>query len=451
MLAESGYSRRMDRIAVTPGPGLALVRVPGSKSLTNRALICAALAKGKSTLSGASDSDDSRRLLEALRTLGFEAALDRVVGGGGRIPVKKASLAVGNAGTAFRFLTAFLCVEDGTYTLDGDERMRERPIGPLVDALAAMGASIRYLGRAGHPPLEIAGRQLPGAWTKIKADESSQFASALLLVAPAAAGNVEVALEGPPASKPYVDMTLGVMRAFGAHVDEAGGAFKVRGGGYRATDYIVEGDAAAAGYHWARAALTQSKVRVEGLGASCRQPEYALVDDLAAMGADVAKGADFTEVSGHLPLSGIDVDMNARPDSVQTLAVVALFARGRTRIRNVRNLRIKETDRLAALAKELGKCGARVIEHADGIEIDPPDEVRGAEIETYKDHRMAMSFAVAGAAAPGFTILEPDVVTKSYPGFWDDWTKKGGNRRTEEEGSRRTEEKGQGGRRKPET
>ncbi len=392
------------------------MRVPGSKSLTNRALVIAALARGESTLVGASESDDSRHLVTALGALGFEASLDRVVGRGGSIPATSAELAVGNAGTAFRFLTAMVCLGRGSYRLDGDPRMRERPIRGLVDALRALGAAIHYGAADGCPPLTVVAGGLRGGRVRVAGDTSSQFVSALLMAAPCASAPVELEVVDA-VSRPYIEMTIGVMASFGAQAQVASTGWRVAAGGYRAQRYDVEADAAAAGYHFARAAVTGKAVSVEGLGAGCRQPEYRLVDDLAAMGARVVKSAGATEVAGG-ELRGIDVDMNDRPDSVQTLAVVALFAKGRTRIRNVRNLRVKETDRLAALARELAKCGARVVEHADGIEIEPPAVVRGAEIETYGDHRMAMSFAVV----PGATILNPEVVSKSYPGFWRDWS-----------------------------
>jgi 3-phosphoshikimate 1-carboxyvinyltransferase len=270
--------------------------------------------------------------------------------------------------------------------------MRERPIGGLVDPLRELGAEIRYPGRKGFPPIEIRARWLKGGPVRVTADESSQFASALLLV------GVDVEVSAA-VSAPYIAMTRQVVREFGR-------------------EFHVEPDAAAAGYWWAMAAATGGRARVRGLGPSCAQPEAALARDLERMGR---------------PLRGIDVDMNDHPDSVPALAAVALFAQGPTRVRNVRHLRFKETDRLAALARELGKCGARVVEHADGLEIDPPASVRGAEIETYGDHRMAMSFAVVGSAAPGIVIRDPDCVSKSYPGFWEDVARAGiGVRRSDE-------------------
>jgi 3-phosphoshikimate 1-carboxyvinyltransferase len=410
----------MDRLALTPGPGRPVVTVPGSKSLTNRALLIGALADGVTTLQGASESDDSVQLLRALRTIGFDATTERVAGQGGRIPAESAELSVGNAGTAFRFLTAMLALGRGPYRLDGDARMRERPIEGLAEAL---GGAVTFPVRAGYPPVEIRGTggRLTSTALHVKGDVSSQFVSALLMVMPySTAPMVDLYVKGTAVSKPYVEMTIQLMKEFGVRAVDRGNHYELQTGSYRGREIAVEGDAAAAGYHWARAAVTGGRVRVDGLWAACRQPEFRLLEDLEEMGARVTRTKTGVEVEG-AALAGIDVDMNDRPDSVQTLAVVALFAKGRTRIRNVRNLRIKETDRLAALARELAKCGARVIEHADGLEIEPPGKVRGTEIETYGDHRMAMSFAVAGAAVDGVVILEPEVVSKSYPGFWEAW------------------------------
>jgi 3-phosphoshikimate 1-carboxyvinyltransferase len=409
----------MERIAIVPGRVDAELSVPGSKSLTNRALVAGALARGETSLDNASISDDSRHLAAALRALGFDATESRVVGRGGAIPAESASLSVGNAGTAMRFLVSFLCLGRGRYVIDGDARMRERPIGPLCDALRALGASLR--DARGYPPVEIEASGLEGGATRVVGDASSQFLSSLLLAAPVARDAVEIEAVGGVVSRPYVEMTIGMMRAFGVEVGSAGDRFHLKPQRYRAGRIAIEPDAAAAGYHWARAAVTGGRARIRGLGKGCRQPEAGLVDDLERMGCAVERGESFIEVRGPAgPLAAVDVDMNSRPDSVQTLACVALFAKGRTRIRNVANLRIKETDRLAALAHELGRLGARVIEHADGLEIDPPAAVRGGEVGTYGDHRMAMSFAVVGAAAPGIVIQDPGVVAKSYPGFWGD-------------------------------
>lgn len=379
------------------------VRVPGSKSLTNRALICAALAEGVSRLEGASFSDDSRRLVECFRRAGIGVAegpeLLEVSGTGG-VPASRGEFYVGNAGTAMRFLTAFLALGEGHYTIDGDERMRERPIGDLVDALVSLGCRIRYGAKPGCPPLLLDARGLDGGRVRVKGDTSSQFVSALLLVSPRARGPIELEIVNP-VSEPYIEMTKAVMKAFGN----------------RPCTYRVEADAASANYFLAAAAATRGRAIVRGIGRDTVQGEIRFVDVLARMGCRVEVGGDFHEVRGG-DLHGVDVDMNATPDSVQTLAAISIFARGATRIRNVANLRVKETDRIAALATELRKLGAKVDEFPDGLAIEP-GPLRPASIATYRDHRMAMSFAIAALAAPGLSIEDPGCVSKSFPDFFD--------------------------------
>jgi 3-phosphoshikimate 1-carboxyvinyltransferase len=415
------------KIALRPG-GAADFDVPvlGSKSLTNRALIAASLAGGMSRLTNASLSDDSRALSLALNILGVPVVvLEKestlvVQSGGARDPLGRFNL--GNAGTAVRFFTAFLCTGKGNYTVDGDERMRERPIGGLVEALRQLGADIRYLMKDGCPPLDVRTQGLKGGKCSVGGETSSQFTSALLLAAPAAESDVEVIVRGEAASKPYVDITLDVMRDLGVTVQRDGyHRFRVaKGQKYQAREYAIEADGASAGYFLAIAAATGGRARVRGIGAKSHQGEIRFARILERMGCAVTWTDDAVEVSAAgKTLRGVDVDMNDCPDSVQTLAVVALFAKGGTRIRNVRNLRVKETDRIAALAAELAKLGAKVIEEADGLTVVPPAAIKPAEISTYKDHRMAMSFAVAGAAAPGIVIRNPEVVSKSFPGFFE--------------------------------
>lgn len=379
------------------------VRVPGSKSLTNRALICAALAEGTSELHGASLSDDSRRLVECLRRAGVGIAegpdLLRVEGTG-RVPATRGEFYVGNAGTAMRFLTAYLALGEGHYTVDGDERMRERPIGDLVDALTHLGCRIRYGGTHGCPPLILDARGLDGGRVRVKADTSSQFVSALLLVSPRARTPIDLEIV-EAVSEPYIEMTRSVLRAF------ANGPCA----------YRVEADAASANYFLAAAAATRGRSIVRGIGRDTVQGEIRFVDVLEKMGCAVTRGADFFEVRGG-DLRGVDVDMNAIPDSVQTLAAIAIFAKGATRIRNVANLRVKETDRISALARELRKLGATVEEFPDGLSIEP-GRITPASIATYRDHRMAMSFAIAALAVPGIAIENPECVSKSFPGFFE--------------------------------
>jgi 3-phosphoshikimate 1-carboxyvinyltransferase len=414
------------KIRIEPaGPVSLDVTVPGSKSLTNRALAAAALARGTSRLTNASLSDDSRLLARGLDRLGIPVELlesrDRIVvrGRGGEIPAASGRFNMGNAGTALRFFASILCLGRGNYVLDGDARMRERPIGGLVAALRALGAEIAYGAREGYPPLRIRARGLQGGRASVSGETSSQFVSSLLLSAPAAEGEVLIDVVGEAVSKPYIDLTIDVMRRMGVKVGREGyRSFRVAAGSaYRAGETAVESDGASANYFLAMAAVTGGRARVRGVGSASIQGEARFREVLREMGCAVRTGKDWIEVRGGA-LRGVDVDLNDMPDSVQTLACAALFAKGRTRVRNVRNLRVKETDRLRALAVELGKLGARVEEREDGLTIHPPAKVRPAGIETYKDHRMAMSFSVAAAASPGIVIRDPACVSKSFPGFF---------------------------------
>ncbi|MGE0480830.1 MAG: 3-phosphoshikimate 1-carboxyvinyltransferase [Phycisphaerae bacterium] len=411
------------------GPLDADVRLPGSKSLTNRRLFCAALADGESTLREVAICADTDRMLDGLRALGVDASFDAtqrtiaLAGCRGFLPNDDAAIDCGAAGTAMRFLTALCAQGRGRYRLDGTERMRQRPIGPLVDALRRLGARVRYEQVEGFPPLTVLGDGLRGGALSFETPPSSQFVSALLMAAPYADSDVFLAIEGALASRPYVDMTLQVMRDMGVEVLEGEAqrfvvpAFQR----YRAGDYAIEPDASAAAYFWAAAAVTGGRVRVVGLGRDSVQGDMRFVDVLEQMGCAVNVGPAYAEVRGppRGQLRGVRVDLNAMPDTVQTLAVVALFAAGETHITNVANLRIKETDRLAGLASELARLGARVDVHRDGLGIFPAREITPAIVETYDDHRMAMSFAVAGLAGPGVAIRDPQVVRKSFPGFFD--------------------------------
>ncbi len=402
------------------------VPVPGSKSLTNRSLIAAALAVGTSRITNASFSDDSRILAHALNQLGIpvvtlekeSAIVVHAPAGGKREPA--GTFQMGNAGTAVRFFTSLLCTGRGTYLVDGDERMRERPIGGLVEALQGLGADIRYPAKAGCPPLEIRAEGLRGGRTTVGGETSSQFVSSLLLSAPAAQGSVDLEVRGEPASKPYIEITLDVMRDFGVEPEREGyRRFRIREGSrYVPREHAVESDGASANYFLAMAAAAGGRARVRGIGERSHQGELGFVKILERMGCGTAMGPDWIEVQGG-PLRGVDVDMNDCPDSVQTLACVALFAKGGTRVRNVANLRVKETDRIAALAAELVKLGAKVKQEPDGLTVVPPARLKPAEIETYRDHRMAMSFAVAALAAPGIVIRGPECVSKSFPGFFE--------------------------------
>ncbi len=410
------------------GPVVGTVCLPGSKSLTNRYLACAALAAGHSVLRGVSLSDDARAMLEGLARLGVPSELNearaeiRVAGRRGNFVTDEVEIDAGSAGTAMRFLTALACLGHGRRRLDGSPRMRARPIGDLVAALQGLGARLDYEDRAGYPPLTVLAGPLEGGDVVLDRPPSSQFLSALLMVAPHAQRDVLIAVEGELPSRPYMEMTLDVMRAMGVETLANAGRIIVPAlQEYRAGEYAIEPDASAATYFWGAAAVTGGRICVAGLTRRSRQGDVRFVDVLGAMGCMVTERPEGLEVAGPARgrLSGIDVDLNDMPDTVQTLAAVALFAEGPTQIRNVANLRIKETDRIAALAAELTRLGARVETRADGLTIHPPAATQPAEIETYDDHRMAMSFAIAGLAPGGIVIREAGVVSKSFPDFFE--------------------------------
>lgn len=420
-------------ISIQParGPIRGTIRPPGSKSITNRALVCAALAEGTSTLTGALDSEDTRVMIDSLGRLGIrvksqdEGKTLIVHGCGGKIPAKEADLFVGNSGTTIRFLTALCALGHGTYRLDGIERMRERPIGDLLDALNQLGANCRGEPRDGFPPVVVKGSGLRGGRVSIRGDISSQFLSGLLMAAGAAISDVEIHVEGELVSKPYVAMTLRVMEAFRVSLDTTGWSrfhrrdFDSR---YRADNYAIEPDASAASYFWAVAAITGGEVTVLGLRRNSLQGDVKFVEYLEQMGCRVTYSDDGITVSGRAE-RGIDIDMNAISDTVQTMAAVALFANGPTTIRGVGHIRYKETDRIGDLARELRKFGAAVDELPDGLKIRPPDDIRQRRditVETYNDHRMAMSLALTGLVLPGITILNPSCTAKTYPRFFED-------------------------------
>lgn len=412
------------------------VRIPGSKSLTNRALLLAALAPGSSTLTDVLLSDDSWRMLEALPLLGFEVELDesartvRVVGEGGRIPAQEADLFLGNAGTAFRFLTAALCLGEGRYQLRGIPRMHERPIGQLLDALRELGASIRCLGEEGYPPLEIQGgglRRPAGGELRMQPTLSSQYLSAILQAGPCMPQGVTLVFDGPVTSRPYVEMTVELMRRFGAQVqvDPDFTRIEVAPGGYQTTNYPVEPDASNASYILGAAAVAPGRrATVQGLGTASLQGDVGFARVLEQMGAQVLYQSHAIAVTAPADgiLRGVDVDLNAMPDMAQTLACVAMFAQGPTTMRDIGNLRVKETDRMAAVQAELTKLGARVEIHGDDLTVHPPadGQITPASIETYDDHRMAMAFSIIGLTRPGVTILDPGCVAKTYPEYFDD-------------------------------
>jgi len=398
------------------------IRPPGSKSLTNRALLIAALAQGRSTLIGPLDSQDTRVMIDSLRRLGIAIDADEhrllVDGCGGVLPSQSAELWLENSGTSIRFLTALCAGGNGDYRLDGNARMRERPIADLACALNALGADV-VCGENGCPPIRVLGRGLSGGATRVSGALSSQFLSALLMAAPQAASAVELHIEGRLVSRPYVDMTLGVMSRFGAEVQWISeSALRVASRTYVATDFSIEPDASAASYFFAAAAITGGEVTVSGLSRDSVQGDVAFVQALERMGCAVAWADDAITVRG-CPLHGIDIDMNGISDTAQTLAAVAVFAQGPTRIRNIGHVRHKETDRIAAVATELRRLAIVVDEHPDGLTVHP-GHPQPAEIQTYDDHRMAMSFALIGLRSPGILIANPECTVKTYPGYFED-------------------------------
>jgi 3-phosphoshikimate 1-carboxyvinyltransferase len=397
------------------------VRIPGSRSVTNRALLCAALADGTSTLRGWLDCDDTRAMIEGLGRLGIEIEehqRDLLVRGlGGRFAIPLHPIDCRASGTTMRFLTACACLVPGRVVLDGTPRMRERPLQDLADALQSLGAGVRTV--AGCPPVTVQGGGLQGGEVAIDAGSSSQFLSALLMVAPLAKEPVRITATAIT-SRPYVEMTQDVMTSFGISVStETPTRFRVEPQRYRARSFTVEPDASSATYFFAAAAITAGRVRVEGLTPASPQADVRFVEVLERMGCRVERGSGWISVRGPTYLHGIDIDMNSMPDAAMTLAVVACFAQGETVIRNVPNWRIKETDRMAAIQRELTKLGAEVETTETDMHIRPPRSVQGGRIATYDDHRMAMSFAVAGLQAEGVVIEDPDCVSKTFPDFFD--------------------------------
>jgi 3-phosphoshikimate 1-carboxyvinyltransferase len=403
------------------------IRPPGSKSLTNRALLCAALAEGTSTLHGALDSEDTRVMIVALRQLGLAVHPDesrteiQVRGAAGQFPTRQAQLYCANSGTTIRFLTAALTVTQGQYRLTGVKRMHQRPIGDLLATLQQLGGNVRSEADNDCPPVVIEARHLPGGEATIRGETSSQFLSSLLMACPYAQQPVRLSVDGPLVSAPYIRLTLGVIRAFGVDIPHQGlRHFEIPAPvRYRASSFAVEPDASAASYFWAAAAITGGRVTVEGVTTDALQGDVAFCHCLEQMGCEVQHAEQGITVSGGARLQGIDVDMGAISDTVQTLAAVALFADGPTTIRNVAHIRYKETDRIDDLARELSKLGATVDTFHDGLTIHP-GPLQGAEIETYNDHRMAMSLALVGLRVPGVRIRNPRCTEKTYPHFFDD-------------------------------
>ncbi|RRS32726.1 MAG: 3-phosphoshikimate 1-carboxyvinyltransferase [Epsilonproteobacteria bacterium (ex Lamellibrachia satsuma)] len=404
------------------------INLPGSKSLSNRALLLAALAKGTTKITNLLESDDTRHMLNALKQLGVKYTLSEdkkvctVEGKGGPIGSDTfEELFLGNAGTAMRPLCAALCLGKGSYFLTGEPRMKERPIGHLVDALRQAGANIIYKEIEGYPPLQIEANGLRGGEVNIDGSISSQFLTALLLAAPLAEGNMTINIIGELVSKPYIDITLNIMKTFGVKVmNERYERFTIEGGQtYQAVNsYMVEGDASSASYFLAAAAIKGGTVKVTGIGKKSVQGDVAFADVLEKMGAKVEWGDDFVSVTKD-ELHGIDMDFNHIPDAAMTIATTALFAKGKTILRNIYNWRVKETDRLSAMATELRKVGAEVVEGEDYLEITPPKQLKHAAIDTYDDHRMAMCFSLLALDPASVTINEPECTAKTFPTYFE--------------------------------
>lgn len=416
-----------DAIDILPvsSPVDAEIKVPGSKSDTNRALIAAALADGRSTLKGALFSDDTRYMMEALQRLGFDVDSDvesgtiTVTGLGGRIPAYDADLFLGNSGTSIRFLTALCALGRGRFRLDGIERMRERPIQPLIDGLRQLGVRATCEFNTGCPPVILETNGIQGGGVRMAGGDSSQFFSALLLIGGTTPGGIDITVEGDLVSTPYIDLTASVLQRFGVSMSHDDYKRLIVPGGqqYQSTEYGVEPDASAASYFFAAAAVTGGRIRVSGLGRQSVQGDIHFVDVLEKMGCVVVWDDQFIELTGPQQLRGVDVDMSEISDTAQTLAAIAPFADGPVTICGIGHNRKKETDRIAAPVTELRRLGVRVDEFPDHMIIHPSTP-HGGRVETYDDHRMAMSFALIGLRTPGITILNPDCTNKTFPGFF---------------------------------
>lgn len=425
----AGYPEHLDLPALAGARGT--VRLPGSKSISNRTLLLAALAEGTTEIRDLLDSDDTRHMLDALGKLGVVIAGDaasgvtHVTGCGGRFPVRQADLFLGNAGTAFRPLTAALALAGGHYRLSGVARMHERPIGDLVDGLRAIGADIRYTGNNGFPPLAIGpGAIKPMPTVRVRGDVSSQFLTALLMALPLTGAATAIEVDGELISKPYIDITLNLMARFGVEVKREGWErFNIPAGtAYRSPGTVpVEGDASGASYFLAAGAIGGGPVRIEGVGRSSIQGDVRFADALEQLGARITWGDTWIEARG--PANGrlraFDLDLNHIPDAAMTLAVAALFADGPCRLRNVASWRVKETDRLTAMATELRKVAATVEEGADYLRVTPPPALRGAAIDTYDDHRIAMCFSLVALGGVPMRINDPGCVAKTFPDYFD--------------------------------
>ena len=405
-----------------------IVNLPGSKSFSNRALLLAALAEGTTKITNLLESDDTAHMLNALKQLGIKYTLSDdkteciVVGNGGPVNSENfEELFLGNAGTAMRPLCAALCLGKGSYLLTGEPRMKERPIGHLVDALRQAGAHINYIETEGYPPLQIEANGLSGGNVEIEGAISSQFLTALLFAAPMAKEDMTISILGELVSKPYIDITINIMKTFGVDViNENYEKFRIKGGQtYKAVDsFMVEGDASSASYFLAAAAIKGGTVKVRGIGKKTVQGDVAFAYVLEKMGAKVEWGDDFVSVTKG-QLNAVDMDFNHIPDAAMTIATAALFAKGTTTLRNIYNWRVKETDRLFAMATELRKVGAQVEEGEDYLTITPPKVLKHAAIDTYDDHRIAMCFSLLALDPVSVTINEPECTAKTFPTYFE--------------------------------
>lgn len=429
MINNSSFRSDVLELAPVTRPVLGTVKIPGSKSITNRALLIAALADGSSTLTGALFSDDTRYMAGALNQLGIvihsdpQAQSFTIQGRGGTIPADTAELFLGNSGTSVRFLAGAVALGRGRYVLDGVPRMRERPIGPMISALQQLGVDVRSTMVDGYPPIEIIANGIVGDTVIMAGDKSSQYFTGLMMAAPHAANGMTITVDGPLVSAPYIEITADVMSAFGveAEIDEDYRWFRVAPGQrYTGRVYAIEPDASNASYFFAAAAVTGGEVRVEGLGIDSLQGDLDFVYVLQEMGCTVDVRDDETIVRAPADgvLRGGDFDMTEISDTAQTLAAIAPFADSPVTIRGVAHNRIKETDRISAVATELRKLGQDVEEFEDGMTITPRP-ILPAQIDTYDDHRMAMSFGVTGLRAPGVRILDPGCTAKTFPDYFD--------------------------------
>ncbi len=399
-----------------------IMRVPGSKSIANRALVCAALAEGESIIRNLSDSSDTSMMINGLNQLGVLATsrgdATTVRGTGGRLFAPKYPIPVGNAGTTLRFLISVAARAAGSTVFEGSDRMAQRPIAPLLGALAGLGVLVEFQPQASR--YVVHGGNMRGGRTSVSGEKSSQFVSSLLLASPGIQNGLVLEMPGAVASVPYVSMTVRVMQSFGVEVRAHNGGFEIPPGvRYRPAAYAVEADASSATYPFAAAAICGGPVTVEGLAQDSMQGDAVLLEVLERMGCAVQREGTRTTVSRTKPLRGVDVDMNSMPDAVPALVGAALFAETPTRIRNVAHLRFKESDRLGTLAGELKRLGADVRVLDDGLEVHPAP-LHGEQLDPHDDHRLAMVFALIGLRVPGIAVEQPECVQKSYPGFWDE-------------------------------